>query len=156
MSNFSILISNSEVSGPGGIFDFNGTLPFVAIQFILSAFILNTFLYNPLSTIIEERKEYILTYLNEASEILKHANKISEQYEQKLTYARKKAQLEITNSQKINKEVIEKELNISQKFIDDLLDTMQKYFIIKKKVAFSSLDEFVQTLSNDIESKLSI
>nr|QYB19040.1 CF0 subunit II of ATP synthase [Climaconeis cf. scalaris]QYB19113.1 CF0 subunit II of ATP synthase [Climaconeis cf. scalaris] len=156
MINFSILISNSEVSGPGGIFDFNGTLPFITIQFILSAFILNTFLYGPLSLIIEERKEYILTYLNQASEILKDANTITEQYDQKLAYTRKKAQLEITNSQKIYKEMVETELNISQNFIDDLLDTIQKYFIIKKKVAFSKLDKFVQALSADIESKLSI
>jgi hypothetical protein len=34
MINLSILISSSEViSGPGGLFDFNATLPLVAIQF---------------------------------------------------------------------------------------------------------------------------
>jgi hypothetical protein len=32
MINLSI-ISSSEVSGPGGLFDFNATLPLVAIQF---------------------------------------------------------------------------------------------------------------------------
>ena len=34
MINLSILISSSEVSGPGGLFDFDATLPLVAIQFI--------------------------------------------------------------------------------------------------------------------------
>ena len=57
MVNFSILISNSEVSGPGGLFDFNATLPLVAIQFVLLMLILNTVLYSPLLTIMEERKE---------------------------------------------------------------------------------------------------
>jgi len=156
MINFSILISNSEISGPGGIFDFNGTLPFILIQFILSAYILDTFLYSPLSFIIEERKEYILDYLNRTSKIINAANTIIEYSEQRLAFIRKKAQLEITNSQKINKERVETELNISQRFIDDMLDTTQKYFIIKKKVAFSNLDQFVQTLSADIESKLLI
>lgn len=41
MINFSVLISNSEISGPGGLFDFNVTLPLVAIQFILLMVILN-------------------------------------------------------------------------------------------------------------------
>jgi hypothetical protein len=35
MINLSILISSSEVSGPGGLFDINATLPLVAIQFVL-------------------------------------------------------------------------------------------------------------------------
>jgi len=103
MINFSILISSSEVSGPGGLFDFNATLPLVAIQFVLLTFILNIVLYNPLLTIIEERKEYILTNLGKASEILAEANKLTAQYEQELTSVRKEAQLEITNSQKFIK-----------------------------------------------------
>ena len=76
MINLSILISSSEVSGPGGLFDINATLPLVAIQFVLLTIILNIILYNPLLTIIEERKEYILTNLSKASEILAEANKI--------------------------------------------------------------------------------
>jgi F-type H+-transporting ATPase subunit b len=111
MINLSILISSSEVSGPGGLFDINATLPLVAIQFVLLTVILNIILYNPLLTIIEERKEYILTNLSKASEILAEANKLTEQYEQELASVRKEAQLEITNSQKIHKEILETELN---------------------------------------------
>ena len=70
MVNLSILISSSEVSGPGGLFDINATLPLVAIQFILLMVILNVILYSPLLTVIEERKEYILNNLAKASEIL--------------------------------------------------------------------------------------
>ena len=56
MINFSILISLSEIEGPGGLFDINATLPLVAIQFILLMVLLNIILYSPLLTIIEERK----------------------------------------------------------------------------------------------------
>jgi F-type H+-transporting ATPase subunit b len=48
MINLSILISSSEVSGPGGLFDIDATLPLVAIQFILLTVILNVILYSPL------------------------------------------------------------------------------------------------------------
>jgi F-type H+-transporting ATPase subunit b len=156
MINLSILISNSEVSGPGGLFDINATLPLVAIQFLLLVVLLNIVLYSPLLTVIEERKEYILTNLAKASELLTEANKLTQQYEQELTSVRKEAQLEITNSQKIHKEILEIELNTSQKYIDNLLDTIQKDLVSKKNIALNSLDEIVQSLSTDIETRLSI
>jgi F-type H+-transporting ATPase subunit b len=156
MINLSILISSSEVSGPGGLFDFKETLPLVAIQFLLLTVLLNVILYNPLLTVIEERKEYILTNLGKASEILAEADKLTKQYEQELTSVRKEAQLEITNSQKIHKEILEIELNISQKYIDNLLDTIQKDLLSKKNIALNSLDEIVQSLCADIETRLSI
>ena len=156
MINFSILISSSEVSGPGGLFDINATLPLVAIQFLLLMVILNVILYNPLLTVIEERKEYILTNLSEASKILADANKLTTQYEQELEDVRKQAQLEIAKSQKIHKEILEVEVNISQKYIDNLLDTITKDLFAKKDIALNNLDEIVQSLSTDIETRLAI
>ena len=128
----------------------------VAIQFVLLTIILNVILYNPLLTIIEERKEYILTNLSKASEILAEADKLTKQYEQELTSVRTEAQLEITNSQKIHKEILEIELNISQKYIDNLLDTITRDLSNKKNIALNSLDNIVQSLCLEIESKLSI
>jgi len=156
MVNLSILISTSEVSGPGGLFDIDATLPLVAIQFILLTVLLNVILYSPLLAIMEERKEYILTNLGKASELLAEANKLTAQYEEELNSVRKEAQLEITNSQKIHKEILEIELNISQKYIDNLLDTITKDLLHKKNIALNSLDEIVQSLCVDIETRLSI
>ena len=156
MINFSILISSSEVTGPGGLFDINATLPLVAIQFLLLMVILNIILYNPLLTIIEERKEYILTNLSQASKLLAEANTLTNQYEQELNNVRKEAQLEITKSQKIHKEILEVELNISQKYIDNLLDTMTRDLENKKNISLNSLDNIVHSLCLEIESKLSI
>ena len=156
MINFSILISSSEVSGPGGLFDIDATLPLVAIQFLFLMLILNVILYNPLLTIIEERKEYILTNLSKASEVLTEANQLTIKYEQELDSVRKEAQLEITNSQKIHKEILEVELNISQKYIDNLLDTITKDLLSKKEIALNNLDEIVESLCVNIETRLAI
>ena len=156
MMNLSILISSSKVSGPGGLFDFDATLPLVAIQFLLLMIILNIILYNPLLTVIDERKEYILTNLSKASETLAEANKLTTNYEQELDSVRKEAQLEITKSQKIHEEILEVELNISQKYIDNLLDTITKDLFVKKDIAFNSLDEVVQSLCENIETRLAI
>lgn len=156
MINFSTLILSSEVSGPGGLFDINATLPLVAVQFILLAVALNIILYTPLLTIIEERKEYILTNLGKASELLAEANKLTAQYEEELTDIRKDAQLEITTSQKIHKEILELEIIISQKYLDNLLDTITSDFEDKKTSALNNLEDSVKSLCDDINTKLSI
>ena len=156
MINLSILISSSEVTGPGGLFDFDATLPLVAIQFLFLMVILNIILYNPLLTVIDERKEYILTNLSNASKILSEANKLTTQYEQELDSVRSETQLEITNSQKIHKEILDVELNISQKYIDNLLDTITKDLFTKKEIALNSLDEIVQSLCENIQTRLAI
>jgi F-type H+-transporting ATPase subunit b len=117
---------------------------------------LNAILYNPLLTIIEERKEYILTNLSEASKVLAEANQLTTQYEQELENVRKQAQLEITKSQKIHKEILEVEVNISQKYIDNLLDTITQDLLTKKEIALNNLDDIVQSLATNIETKLAI
>ena len=156
MVNFSLLISDSKISGPGGLFDINATLPLVAIEFVLLMFVLNIILYNPLLTIIEERKEYILSNLAQASEILTKANTLTTQYEQELFQTRKKTQLEIINSQKIHKEILDIELDISQKYIDNLLETIMNDLFNKKNVAVNNLNVIVQSLCIKIETQLSI
>ena len=156
MINFSILISLSEVEGPGGLFDINATLPLVAIQFILLMVILRAILYSPLLTIIEERKEYVLGNLAEASEKLAQAKELTTQYEQELETARKEAQLEITNSQNIHKEILDLELDISQKYIDNLLEVISNDLTSQKELALNNLDTIVQSLCVEVETKLSI
>ena len=156
MINFSTLILSSEVNGPGGLFDINATLPLVAIQFVILMFVLNIILYTPLLTIIEERKEYILTFLGKAAEILAEANVLTAQYEEELTNIRKEAQLEITNSQKIHKEILDLEINIYQIYLDNLLDTITTDFDDKKTSALNNLEDSVQSLCDDINTRLSI
>ena len=156
MINFSILISLSEVEGPGGLFDINATLPLVAIQFILLMVLLNVILYSPLLTIIEERKEYVLGNLAEASEKLAQAKELTTQYEQDIENAEKEAQLAIANSQKKHKEILDLELDISQKYIDNLLDVISNDLTSQKELALNNLDTIVQSLCVEVETKLSI
>jgi|TARA_B110000977_G_scaffold80935_1_gene108348 F-type H+-transporting ATPase subunit b len=156
MVNFSILISNLETSGPGGLFDIGATLPLVVLQFLLLMVVLNILLYSPLLKIITERNEFILNNLSKASETLTQASELTTQYEQELSRVRKEAQSEIAQSQKIHKEILDIELNISQKSIDNLLDNITKEFFIKKEKILANLDNEINTLSTQIENKLSI
>jgi len=156
MSNFLTLIFNSEINGPGGLFDLDATLPLIAIQFVLLMIILNIILYNPVLLVIEERKEYILTNLGKASELLRKAKNITTQYEMALKLVRSEAQLEITNSQKIHKEILDLEINVSQKYIDNLIDKIANDFEERKTLTLNNLEENVRSLCEDIDTRLSI
>ena len=156
MVNLSTLISNSEITGPGGLFDFDATLPLVMVQFLILIVVLNTILYNPLLTIMEERKDYVLNNLSKASELLVQTNELITTYEEKLSIARKQAQLEITNSQKIHKENLEQELNRSQESIDNLLSSIIIDLSDKKTVALNNLESIVRSLCKQIDARLLI
>jgi len=47
-------------------------------------------------------------------------------------------------------------LDISQKYIDSLLETISSDLLNKKKTALDSLDASVQALCTEVETKLSI
>lgn len=156
MINFSTLILSSEVSGPGGLFDFNATLPIVIILFVFLMITLTSILYNPLLTIIDERNDYILTYLGDAAKLLAEANALTAQYEEELATIRKEAQLEITNSQEIHKEILDLEIDMSQKYLDSLLNTVTRDFEDKKIAALNNLEDSVQSLCEDINKRLAL
>ena len=156
MVNFSILISNSEVSGPGGLFDIDATLPLVAIQFVILAVVLNVILFSPLLAIIEERKEYVLNKLAKASEMLSEANELIAQYEQSLNSAREKAQLEITLTQEFLKNLFAYEQEISEEYLDEFLVRAEENISCKRDMALTTLDSVVTSLCNEIENRLSI
>lgn len=156
MINFSTIISSSAIEGPGGLFDINATLPLVAIQFVLLTIVLNALLYNPLLTTITERNDFILITLLQAVVTLEKADNLTAKFGNKLKTARQEAELQITNSQKTHKEILELELDLSQKYIDNLLDTITKDLSNKKQAALSSLDNIINSLCTEIETKLSI
>ena len=84
------------------------------------------------------------------------ANELTTQYEQELSSVRKEAQLEIGKSQKIHKEILDIELDISQKYIDSLLDKVTIDFNNKKDDVLNNLDNQIKLLTSQIEKKLSI
>jgi F-type H+-transporting ATPase subunit b len=88
--NEQIFIVLAEESGGGGLFDIGATLPLVALQFLLLMAILNILLYNPLTTLIDQRNEYILDNLTKASDMLATASELTTQYESELAVTKKR------------------------------------------------------------------
>lgn len=138
----------------GGLFDLDGTLPLMAIQFLVLMFTLNFILYNPLLSIINDRNQYISKNLANAASILLQSNQLIKQYEYELGKARKEAQLEIYTLQKLHKNVLETEARSSQKTIDEFLLKITTSFKSKKDKVLFSLESEIDSLSSQIISKI--
>ncbi|CAM9107129.1 unnamed protein product [Chrysoparadoxa australica] len=152
MIDYTFLFLATEKTG--GLFDLDGTLPLIAIQFLALMFLLNFILYTPLLSVISDRNQYITENLAKASNILTQANQLMKQYDTQLNKARKEAQLEITTSQKLYKEILENETNTSQKFIDQFSSKITDNFYTKKEDVLKSLENEIDSLSNEIISKI--
>ena len=76
----------------GGLFDFDATLPLMAIQFVVFAAVLNAVFYKPLGKALDERNDYVLSAGSTAKERLAQAESLAAQYEQDLAETRRQAQ----------------------------------------------------------------
>jgi F-type H+-transporting ATPase subunit b len=152
MTFSSVLFLATEKTG--GLFDLDATLPAVALQFLALMFILNSVLYTPLLDIMAERKNYVSTLTSDSSIILEKVNILSTSYKNELEKIKKEAKAEISNSQKLYKEVLEIETQTSKKQIDEFLDKTTENFNIRKNQVIASLEKEVDTLSTQITSKI--
>jgi F-type H+-transporting ATPase subunit b len=100
----------SAVEGAGGLFDFNATLPLMAIQFILLTVVLTFVFYKPVSKVLDERENYISGNLTQASEKLLTADALYKQYDEQLKNARINAQSIVAKSEKEAKDTVADEI----------------------------------------------
>nr|QXI87920.1 AtpG [Sargassum henslowianum] len=148
----SILIIVTEKTG--GLFDFDGTLPVIGLQFIIFMFILNSILYNPLLDTIDERNTYIKRSLDEAAKILIKANQLNEKFDEKASKARKAAKLDLVIYQNLYKDILEEKMKSSQIFIDDFLTETTENFESNKDEILISFDNEIDSLTSQIMTKI--
>jgi len=140
--------------GEGGLFDFNATLPLMALQFILLTVTLTFIFYKPVAKILEERETFISTNLAQASEKLVKADELYKQYEEQLKSARTGAQSVIADAEKEAKEIVALEISQARKDATNLLEQTNKEIEAQKTLALQQLESQVDILSDLIKEKL--
>jgi F-type H+-transporting ATPase subunit b len=142
------------VEGAGGLFDFNATLPIMALQFILLTVVLTFVFYKPVAKVIEDRDTMINTNLTEASAKLLKADELYKQYDEQLKSARSNAQLTIAESEKEAKEIVAEEINKAREDASKLIQQTNKELEAQKSLALQKLETQVDELSDLIKDKL--
>ena len=140
--------------GAGGLFDFNATLPLMALQIILLSVVLTFVFYKPVSKVIDEREAYINGNLTTASEKLIKADELYSEYDEKLKSARVSAQATIAQSEKEAKDVVSMEINEARKDAAQLIEKTNKDLEAQKSAALEQLETQVDELSQLIKEKL--
>ena len=140
--------------GEGGLFDFNATLPLMAIQFVLLTVVLTFIFYKPVSKVIDERETYISNNLTQASEKLIKADELYKQYDEKLKEARVGAQAVIAQSEQEAKTVVASEISQARKDAAKLIEQTNKELEAQKSLALEKLETQVDELSQLIKEKL--
>jgi F-type H+-transporting ATPase subunit b len=140
--------------GAGGLFDFNATLPLMALQFVLLTVLLTFLFYKPISNTLEERETFINKNLTEASDTLLKADQLYQEYEEQLKTARTDAQLVIAQSEKEAKEIVASEIEQARKDASNLIDQTNRELEAQKVLALEKLESQVDDLSQLIKEKL--
>jgi F-type H+-transporting ATPase subunit b len=140
--------------GAGGLFDFNATLPLMAIQFILLTVVLTFLFYKPVSKVIDERETYINGNLTTASEKLIKADELYKEYDEQLKTARVNAQTIIAKSEKEAKDIVAGEINQARLDATKLIEQTNKELEAQKSLALQQLETQVDELSQLIKEKL--
>ena len=146
------LLVQSE--GAGGLFDFNATMPLMALQFILLTIVLTFTFYKPITTVLEERENLISTNLADASEKLIKADELYKEYEVQLKTAKTQAQLIVAESEKEAKQIVADEINQARKDATRLIEQTNKELDMQKQLALQQLESQIDDLSQQIKEKL--
>ena len=156
MNTFSIPLVQmlALTEGEGGLFDFNATLPLMALQFILLTVALTFIFYKPVAKVLEDRETFISTNLAEASEKLVKADEFYKQYEEQLKTACTDAQSLIAESEKEAKEIVALEISQARKDATKLTEQTTKELEAQKTLALQQLESQVDVLSELIKEKL--
>ena len=131
----------------GGLFDFNATLPLMAIQFVLLTVVLTFIFYKPLAKVIDEREIYISGNLTLASEKLIKADELYKEYAEQLKTARVNAQATIAQAEKEAKDVVTLEISQARTDTTNLIEQTNKELEAQKSLALKKLETQIDELS---------
>jgi len=140
--------------GAGGLFDFNATLPLMAIQFVLLMVVLTFIFYMPVSKVLEDREEYISGNLTQASDKLIKADELYKQYDEQLKTAKVNAQATIAKAEKEAKDSVALEIGEARADAAKLIERTNKELEAQKSTALAQLETQVDELSQLIKEKL--
>lgn len=140
--------------GSGGLFDFNATLPVMAVQIVLLMIVLTFVFYKPVGNLINSRQAYINTSSAEASEKLLKADELFKQYDEQVAEARAKAQTEYETVQAATQAQVTQEVEQSRKDSDGIIAHAREEIKADKALVLQKLEPYIDDLSELIKEKL--
>ena len=134
----------------GGLFDFDATLPLMAVQVVLLTFILNALFFRPVGRVVEEREGYIASTKVDAKQKLAQVEKLESELRDQLKKARQAAQKLISDaeqdSDKLYREALAlatAEANASREEARKEIDSQRDSALEKLQIEANTLGELI-------------
>jgi len=142
----------------GGLFDFDATLPLMAIQVVILTFILNTLFFKPVGKVVEEREGYVNTSRAEAKEKLSEIARLEADLKNQLKEARLAAQKVVNEAEEESENLYKEalalataEANAAREAARSEIDSQRDAALNQLKTDASELGELI--VSRLLESK---
>ena len=138
----------------GGLFDFDATLPLMAIQVVLLTFILNSLFFRPVGQVVEEREGYINTSRAEAKQKLLQVEKLEADLKAQLKAARQAAQKLISDAEQDSDKLYREALELANSEANALREEARKEINSQRESAFNQLKSDADKLGDLIVERL--
>ncbi|ABM77232.1 MULTISPECIES: F0F1 ATP synthase subunit B' [Prochlorococcus] len=140
--------------GAGGLFDFDATLPLMALQVVLLTFILNALFFRPVGRVVEEREVYVTTSRAEAKQKLAEAEKLELELKEQLKSARIAAQQLIQEAEKDSEQLYREALAIANADANAAREKARREIDAQRDSALTQLKGDAEKLGDLIVNRL--
>jgi F-type H+-transporting ATPase subunit b len=136
------------------MFDFDATLPMMAVQFLVLTAVLNVVFFKPLTKVLNDRQAYISGNNTEARERLDKVKRLSQEYDDKLASSRRQSQATIAAAQADAQKLASTQISEAQQRLQAQAMSVAQQLDQQKQSAFGQLEQEVGALSRQLLNKL--
>ncbi|WP_019507395.1 F0F1 ATP synthase subunit B' [Pleurocapsa sp. PCC 7319] len=136
------------------MFDFDATLPLMAVQFLILTALLNAVFYKPLTKVLDERDDYVRGGATGSREKLAEAESIVKEYEKQIAQARRESQNLVQTAQAEAKEITAQKIAAAQQEVQSQREEAAQEIEQQKAAALTTLEQQVDSLSRQILEKI--
>ena len=140
--------------GAGGLFDFDATLPLMALQVVLLTFVLNAIFFKPVGRVVEEREGYVKTSRAEAKQKLAEAEKLESDLKEQLKAARLAAQKLIQEAEQDSDQLYREALAVATADANAAREKARQEIDAQRDSALSQLEGDAKQLGDLIVNRL--
>ena len=138
----------------GGLFDFDATLPLMAVQVVLLTFILNALFFKPVGKVVEERESYVTTSRAEAKKKIVEVQKLEADLKNQLKEARQAAQKVINEAEQESENLYKEALALATSEANASREEARREIYSQKESALNQLKIDADKLGDLIVERL--
>ncbi|HGY5536356.1 MAG: F0F1 ATP synthase subunit B' [Prochlorococcus sp.] len=140
--------------GAGGLFDFDATLPLMALQVVLLTFVLNALFFRPVGRVVEEREGYVKTSRADAKQKLAEAEKLESELKEQLKAARMAAQKLIQEAEQDSDQLYREAIAVATADANATREKARREIDAQRDSALSQLEGDAKQLGDLIVNRL--